>query len=36
MRIFDFDTSEARFELKVVLRTTPPLARKCQEDSRIY
>ncbi len=37
MRIFDFDTrpSQARYELKAPY-PTPPLARKCKDDWRIY
>jgi hypothetical protein len=34
MRIFDLHTSKARYELKKV--STPPLARECQNDWRIY
>jgi hypothetical protein len=35
MCIFDLHTSKARYELKVV-HTSPPLARECKDDSRIY
>jgi hypothetical protein len=34
--VFDVHTSKVGKELKVVLGTTPPLARKRKDDSQIY